>query len=81
VDSRTISPKKGENQSLSISAMKGETHSAKETADAQGETDDEDDELPRLIPRGTPGYESGDESDIGNGSIPHHDFLKHIIHN
>jgi hypothetical protein len=63
MDSGTISPEKGENQSLSISAMKGEVHSAKETADAQGETDDEDDELPRLIPRGTPGYESGDESE------------------
>jgi hypothetical protein len=43
--------------------MKGEMHSAKEMADAQGEMDDEDDELPRLIPRGTPGYESGDESE------------------
>jgi hypothetical protein len=53
----------GENQSPSISAMKGETHSAKETADAQGETDDKDDELPCLIPQGTPGYESGDESE------------------
>ena len=60
---KTVSPGKGENQSPSISAMKGETHSAKETADVQGETNNKDDKLPRLIPRGTPGYESGDESE------------------
>jgi hypothetical protein len=30
--------------------MKGEMHSAKEMADAQGETDNDDDKLPHLIP-------------------------------
>jgi hypothetical protein len=47
---KMVSPEQGENQSLSVSAMKGEMHSAKEMADAQGETDNNDDELPCLIP-------------------------------
>jgi hypothetical protein len=49
-DSKMVSPEKGENQLPSVLAMKGEMHSAKETADAQGEMDNKDDELPCLIP-------------------------------
>jgi hypothetical protein len=63
MDSRTVSPEQGENQPLSVLAIKGETHSAKEMADAQGEMDNKDDKLPRLIPQGTPRYKSGDKSE------------------
>jgi hypothetical protein len=40
---KMVSPEQGENQSLSVLAMKGEMHSAKEMADAQGEMDNNDD--------------------------------------
>jgi hypothetical protein len=45
-----VSPEQGENQLPSVLAMKGEMHSAKEMADAQGEMDNNDDKLPCLIP-------------------------------
>ena len=58
---KPVSPEKGENQSLPVSAMKGEMHATRETVDAQGEIDNND-KLPCLIPQGTPRYKSGDES-------------------